>query len=630
MKKSTKIITVISSLAFLFSMALPQLVAYQKNNSEVIAKIGNSKITMAEYNSAYQGELQYIQNILGQALTEEQIEMFKIKRNTMQKLIWQHMLDNFVKDNKLKIDKSTIFEQISKLPYFKDQDNKFSYDNFQKVLQANNITESDYIKDTGNNIIKSIVIKSLTNHSVKRNNSIDKLFDYKLESRDADIVLIKKNHIKKYNPSTKEIENFFNENQKTFYTPEIRKIKYIEIDQDSLDGDIEISTEEIDKEFQKNIDIYSNYSQKNITNIIFPDKESLEKYTKDDIHIKNFDEFINSLDKSKIKVSKLENIKPDDLPDPLNYIVGDMQENDISQPVQTPLGWHIIKVNNVQNLNDEMIAKIKEEIKNELLEKQKSDKIYNLIDNIDNNIVNNHSTIDQIATEYELKTKTIDKIEKTSNVLTPERKKISQNVIDKIFELEKGKVVGMNMNEDEESSYIFFTIDEIYPQKPQTLEEVKQKIIEMLQEKNTEKEMELLAEKTTNTIINNKYSTNFQNSDTSVEIKTSQQLYRYNVAPYLNPTQHYPKQMIDDVFQSKKINHITKAYNYEDGLVLALVKKINHAEKNDTDSSMKNILAQINDILHTLSNEDLYNYMQDIYKVKIHHSPFVENKNDNN
>ncbi|CAK8162353.1 peptidyl-prolyl cis-trans isomerase D [Candidatus Xenohaliotis californiensis] len=617
MKKWVKIVAIASSVAFLSSIASSSLLNFTQNKNDTVAKIGSSKITSKEYNGMYQRELARIQQAIGQNLTEEQIQMLKIKQNIMNQLIWHKMLGEFINKEKLKVDKQILFEQIAKIPYFLDKDGKFNQQNFHDILHANGMSEDEYLKMLSEDVISNIIIESLMRYKPKENYVLNQLFQHKHESRIADIITIQSiKPDEKYQSNEKEILEFFNNNKEKMQSPEYRKIEYVVVDASNYPSDkIKISDDEVEKEFQLNIDSYTSNPKKNIISIVFNTQDDADKFLQE-VKSNNFNSALAKLDDNNaVEITKLNDVTTNELPSPVGEVVNSLNEGEISAVTKSALGWHVIKVEKSKNLNEETSAQIKQDIKKYLIDKHKIDRMLNIVETIENNI-NAGDDMATIAKDHNLTLSNTTLFTIQNAAMHPGIKDLiadEPSIIAKIFSLKINEYAVINIGDDDK--YLIFKISEIMPSKQKSLEEARDDIVNSLRIDHAHHATLKIASNVVEEIKNGQKNIDIKN----VSIKEMVQIYRADVAKSINPTQQYSTAFVKEIFATN-INHITKPYEHENTMVLAHVKKIKPVGK-DLTIEESDILNKFQYTISNLAQEDMYKNMRDNLKVVMHKLP---------
>lgn len=110
------------------------------NNAGQVAKVGDSSITIDEFNRALQINIdRYTQMFKGKSLSTQQIKQFRIKETTLQSLIAQKHMLNFANDLHFDAGKKYIKNEIKEYKMFQTA-GQFNIERYKQLLSANNLT----------------------------------------------------------------------------------------------------------------------------------------------------------------------------------------------------------------------------------------------------------------------------------------------------------------------------------------------------------------------------------------------------------------------------------------------------------------------------------------------------------
>lgn len=128
--------------AIIISFALTGFSGFN-NTANSVGNVDGNPITIAEYNNAFNIQLQRYTQIFKKDLTAQQIRQFKVKENALNELINKKVMVNYALELNLNTANDEIKESIKELPYFKSND-KFDVNKYKSLLTANNLTPAKF------------------------------------------------------------------------------------------------------------------------------------------------------------------------------------------------------------------------------------------------------------------------------------------------------------------------------------------------------------------------------------------------------------------------------------------------------------------------------------------------------
>ncbi|MEX0799315.1 MAG: SurA N-terminal domain-containing protein, partial [Bacteriovoracaceae bacterium] len=128
--------------AIIVSFALTGFQGFS-SSSNAVAKVDGEPVNVREYNNIVNQEIQRYSQMFGKDLTGQQIKQFRIKENALRNLVQQQLLTNFANDTGLDASASEIKSRIKGLEYFLTN-GKFDVGKYKQLLQANNFNPASF------------------------------------------------------------------------------------------------------------------------------------------------------------------------------------------------------------------------------------------------------------------------------------------------------------------------------------------------------------------------------------------------------------------------------------------------------------------------------------------------------
>lgn len=218
------------------------------------AKVNGAKITLEQYQNAYQRIRNMYQQIYGQSIPAEMEKMLGLKKVALDGLIDNMLVAKESKKMGIKVSKEEVSSSIEAMPMFQ-KDGKFSFEQYQQVLKSNRMTASDFEEGQEGELILKKTRQSVKDKAIVTD--AEALAQFKKENDKIDLEYVS------YSPSDvmpevklteAELNDYLQKNQNEFKTPEKVALSYILIDPAAQAAKTTVSEEEIQTFYQKNID----------------------------------------------------------------------------------------------------------------------------------------------------------------------------------------------------------------------------------------------------------------------------------------------------------------------------------------------------------------------------------------
>jgi len=218
------------------------------------AKVNGTRISLEEYQSAYQRIRSMYQQIYGQSIPPEMEKMLGLKKVALDGLVDNLLAMKEAKSLGIKVSKDEVAASIEAMPMF-HKDGKFSFDQYQQISKSNRMTAKDFEEGQEAEVILKKVRQAIREKAVVTD--ADALAQYKKENDKLDLEYVSfapSDVAAEVKLSDADLNDYLQKNQNEFKTPEKAALSYILLDPASQAAKTTVSEEEIQNYYQKNID----------------------------------------------------------------------------------------------------------------------------------------------------------------------------------------------------------------------------------------------------------------------------------------------------------------------------------------------------------------------------------------
>ncbi|CAI2717866.1 SurA N-terminal domain-containing protein [Nitrospina watsonii] len=391
--------------------------------SGILGSINGTNITLAEYDRSFDNLVSFYRDQFQSRFSEDMIEKMDLKNSALEAIIQKKLLLMEAKKQDIHISDAELADRILSNPNFQ-RDNKFSrgiYDNF---LTYNRMSAQEF-EDNQRQLLLMEKVESI----IKDNTQVSDA-----EVREA---LVKEKRKVKINyaefpkdyyqsqitPTDTQLQQYYEAHKRDFEVPVQIKVQYVKLTPDQVLDDIKVYDEDTKDYYTNNQGDYLIKKRYKAKHILV--RTELNTLGGDDLPVDEKEKKLNASEaKAKAKAEDiLKKIKEDgksfeemakehsddrtsganggDLGQfPKGTMVGEfeaaletMKPGDISQPVQTPFGFHLIKL---EEMHEERLKPL-EEVKDEIVEKLKKMKATQRIRRIAKKIFNSAEKDNDLA-----------------------------------------------------------------------------------------------------------------------------------------------------------------------------------------------------------------------------------------
>lgn len=218
------------------------------------AKVNGKRISLEDYQNAYQRIRSMYQQIYGQSIPPEMEKMLGLKKVALDGLVDNLLAMKEAKSLGINVSKDEVASTIEAMPTFQ-KDGKFSFDQYQQVLKANRMTAKDFEEGQEAEVTLKKVRQSIKDKAVVTD--ADALAQYKKDNDKLELEYVAyapSDVASEVKLSEAELNDYLQKNPNEFKTAEKVALSYILLDPVAQAEKTTVSEEEIQTFYQKNID----------------------------------------------------------------------------------------------------------------------------------------------------------------------------------------------------------------------------------------------------------------------------------------------------------------------------------------------------------------------------------------
>ena len=384
LRKRTKSIVVKILLALLVSSFALWGVGdiFSNRSNQTIASIEDQDITLNEFNKEYLNNLNQLQQQAGQEITPELAKDIGLHIQVLNEMINKKLIDIYVRDLNLKLNYESIIKIIANNPQFKDDLGQFNKDLFEYNLRSQGLNEKQYIEKLKLDLTRDLLLNSIFSNLKTPNLLLKTVTNIRNEKRSAIAAVFNAtSDLDSHEFSETEINLYYEENKSKYMIPELRNISLASLRPADLLSEISVSENELKAEYENNLDQFIEVEKRGVKLLIIKDKEKANKVLTQLREGKDFNEIIINEINIKDKLVDLGIVTKEELEPEFAEKVFTTSKKEFIDPENTPFGWRIFEVYEIQPYYQKTYVDVKDELLKEIKTRYAIDAVYNLGNN---------------------------------------------------------------------------------------------------------------------------------------------------------------------------------------------------------------------------------------------------------
>ncbi len=373
----------------------------------VIAKVGDQSIRADDLQRALEPALERLRAQFGTSIDTRQVKQLGILDTLLGQLIDRSLLDQETARLGLEVSDEAVRNAIYTNPAFRGSDGKFDRQLFAQVLMTNRLSEDQLVARLRHDIPRSDLLQAITAGIGEPRPVVDILYRYRNEKRLADIVAFPAAAVTDIaEPSETDLSKFYQANPDLFRAPEYRGFTVASLSPADLEQPGGIADDKLRTEYEQRKDEFETPERREIQQILAPSEEKAKEAEAALASGKDWKEVATTIAGQDPETVDLGLLNRLEIPRELGDVAFELPLNQPSQPIKSPLGWHLLRVVKIEPAAMQSFDEAKPKIEAELKLQETTDRLDKIGNQADDALAGGTPLAD-VAAKYQLKTATV-------------------------------------------------------------------------------------------------------------------------------------------------------------------------------------------------------------------------------
>ena len=472
------------------------------------AEVNGEEISQQDVERAYQSQRARLEAQFGEsigALFSDENYLRDFRLNVLDRLIADTLVLQKAQELGLRVSDKQIREAIVQMPEFQTA-GSFDNERYLMLLRQNGFQPASFSDYMRQQMTREQLARAVSASDFALPAEVTLANALQQQTRNAEYLIVDSAPFaSEVELSDEEVNTFYKANLAQFDTQEKVNIAYVVLSVDDLKGDVTVSDEEVEQYYTENNLLYKTAEERRVSHIIieFGDDEAAAKAKAEAVVA----ELANGADFATLAQENSDDTFTAENGGDLDFITAGMmdeafdeaafslaQVGDVSDVVETEFGYHIIKLTDIKPEEVTPLAEVSEEIRNQLATDKATDRFYSLQNDMANLAFEVPDTLEDVAG---VANKPVKETGMVSAQLVPAPLNVpavTSRVFDPAF-IEEG--LNSDLIELDDDTIVFVRIAEHEPQRTQSLDEVRTRILAQLR---AEKAQQAAADWATNVV----------------------------------------------------------------------------------------------------------------------------------
>ncbi|MDB5990150.1 MAG: peptidylprolyl isomerase [Herbaspirillum sp.] len=399
---------------------------------DTVAKVNGENISQQDWDAAQRAQMDRMRQMFGDQFDTKLLDTPEMRRASLDNLIAQRAMLAEVARDKLQVSDRSLAQRLAAIPGLIKPDGSFDNDQYKMLLGAQGMTPALYearlVQDLGLQQLNSAVQST----AFAPKTVAARLSDLNDQERVVQQMTFKPAaYAAQVKVSDADVKAYYDKNTAQFQVPEQAKIEYLVLDNAAAGAQISVSDADIKSYYEQNQKQYTSSEERRASHILIALKKGASAADRAAAKAKADKLYAqvtaNPADFAKLAKANSEDpgsaehggdlgyFAPGMMLKPFEDAVFQMKQGQISQPVLSDYGYHIIQLTGIKPAAVKSLDEVKSEIASTIKTQLMSKKFAELADVFNNTVYEQGDSLQPTADKLKLKVATASNVMRVPN-----------------------------------------------------------------------------------------------------------------------------------------------------------------------------------------------------------------------
>ncbi len=330
--------------------------------------VGGASVSINEVKDQFNRQLEGIQRQTGQRPEPEQALRYGLHVRALEEVIQRAVLDYSIQQFGLVVSDAEVMAAIQRNPAFHNTGGSFDPLLFRNRLQQARISEPQYLTEVRREIAANQLFGAVQPAGLAPKSLRDAIFKMEAEKRIAETIYVPDALITDVpKPTAEQLNAYFEANKTKFQIPEFRAFSYVLMTADDVMGQVGVTADMVKQEYDARSAEFGTAEKRDVDQAMADSEDKAKAIIAAVAGGKTLEDAAKQVLGNADGVIKLGPVTKKDLPPgPLADGVFSLPVGVAPNPIQSPLGWHIVRINSITPGKAVPFDEVKDKLEKEL------------------------------------------------------------------------------------------------------------------------------------------------------------------------------------------------------------------------------------------------------------------------
>jgi peptidyl-prolyl cis-trans isomerase D len=377
-----------------------------------VIEVGSQAVGAREFESAYRRTVSSWEQRLQRQIDYETAKKAGLVEQVIAQLETDLMFAQEAQGKGLAISDAVVRADIESDESFRGTDGRFDPNIFRRVVESSGYSQAQYLSLRKAAYARDFLVSSLAQFGHPPKSLADRLFAYRNQTRTAEVLTVPFSAMTVPEPSAEALEAFYKSQSAKYTAPELRSVTLLVVRPENAAQRIEVSEEELRASYEQRKPEFTTPETRTVRQLLLSDEATAKRVYEALVGGRTLEAVAKEI--AKTEPQALGNVTAAQLPGDaaLRDAVFKLQAGEVTAPIRSPFGWHILRVDEIQPAATKPFEEVREQIAKDLRQRRAVPLLAQLRDQLDD-ALGGGAKLEDAATKLGFKVRKIEALDAT-------------------------------------------------------------------------------------------------------------------------------------------------------------------------------------------------------------------------
>ncbi|HEY7610323.1 MAG TPA: peptidyl-prolyl cis-trans isomerase [Alphaproteobacteria bacterium] len=327
-----------------------------------VMRVGGEEVGAREFENAYQRMIRNLQERLQRQFDYDTAKSLGFIDALVAELQSDRMFAQEARNKSLLVSDRIVREDIVADQNFRGADGRFDAQTFRRAIENAGYSEATYVALLKGNFARNYLVSTISTFDGPLPKTIaDKVFAYRSEYRTAEVLMVPTAAMKPPAPADEQLAAFHKANAAKYTAPEYRSFTMVLVRPEDAAERVKVTDQDIEAEYARRKPEFTTPETRALRQLIFKDEAAAKQAYEALMGGRSFETVAKDI--AKAAPIDLGKVTGSQVPIPaLRDAAWKLKAGEVTQPIQSPLGWHIMRVDEIAPETVKPLAEVKAQL----------------------------------------------------------------------------------------------------------------------------------------------------------------------------------------------------------------------------------------------------------------------------